>query len=153
MVKTRNILGLAFEDNCIVAAEVRVRPQQLHLTRSGEFLIPERLSLENPSQLGQQLRQFLKANHFSSRSAVVGLPAKWLVARELTIPPAGSNALSGLLQIQAERAFALDPKDLVFDYWGRVDSARSSLARRYRCSGPAPPAARNAGVSGFSPSA
>ena len=57
----------------------------------------------------------------------MGLPAKWLVARELTIPPAGANALSGILQIQAERAFALDPKDLVFDYWGQADSTSSSL--------------------------
>lgn len=115
------------EDNCIVAAEVRVRAHQPHLGPSGEFLIPQGLSLANPSKLGLQFRQFLKSNHFSSRAAVVGLPAKWLVARELTIPPAGANALSGILQIQAERTFALDPKDLVFDYWGRADSSRSSL--------------------------
>ena len=127
MAKARNILGLAFEDNCIVAAEVRVRAHQPHLGRSGEFLIPEGLSLANPSELGQQLRKFLKSNNFASRAAVVGLPAKWLVARELTIPPANANAVSGILQIQAERAFALDPKDLVFDYWGRADSAKSSL--------------------------
>jgi hypothetical protein len=88
-------------------------------------LIPDGLSPANPSELGRRFRQFLKANHFSARAAVVGLPAKWLVARELTIPPAGANTLSGILQIQAERAFALDPKDLVFDYWRRTDSAAS----------------------------
>ncbi len=126
MAKTRNILGLALEDNCILAAEVHPRARQPHLRRSGEFLIPDGLSSANPSELGRHLRQFLKANGFSARAAVVGLPAKWLVARELTVPPASGNALSGILQIQTERAFALDPKELVFDYWGHTDSARSS---------------------------
>ena len=126
MGKIRNILGLAFEDRCILAAEVHMRGGKAHLRQSGELVIADGMSQANPSELGRQLRQFLKANHFSAKAAVVGLPAKWLIAKALSVPPTSASALSGILNIQAERAFSLDPKDLVFDYYGRSNSAESS---------------------------
>ncbi len=118
MTQARNILGLAFEEGSILAAEVRMRSDQVSLHASGEFVVGDEFSAANASEQGQQLRQFLKENGFSAKTAVVGLPAKWLVAKELTIPPTSVAALSGIMSIQAERAFSLDPKDLVFDYCG-----------------------------------
>ena len=127
MTKTQNILGLAFEDNRILVAEVQMGADRPHLHQCSRFkVLPENPPLANPAEMGRKLRQFLKDNQFSAKTAVVGLPAKWLVAKELTIPPTGANALTGVLNIQAERAFSLDPKDLIFDYSGRAKSAASS---------------------------
>jgi len=126
MSKVRNILGLAFEDTRIIVAEVRMRANRPHLLRSGEFAFRNGQSLENPSEFGQELRRFLKANNFSAKAAIVGLPAKWLIAKKITIPPTNENALGHVLGIQAERAFALDVKDLVFDCYGQADPARTS---------------------------
>jgi hypothetical protein len=118
MTQARNILGLAFEEHSILAAEVHLRGDQPSLHVAGEFVGGDEFSAANASQHGQQLRQFLKENGFSAKAVVVGLPAKWLVAKELTVPPTNAAALSGIMSIQAERAFSLDPRDLVFDYCG-----------------------------------
>src|SRR3990172_536167 len=118
MTQARNILGLAFEEHSILAAEVHLRGDQPSLHVAGEFVGGDEFSASSAAEQGQQLRQFLKENGFSAKSVVVGLPAKWLVPKELTIPPTSAAALSGIMSIQAERAFSLDPKDLVFDYYG-----------------------------------
>jgi hypothetical protein len=118
MTKARNILGLAFEDHSILAAEVHMRGDRPSLQVVGEFVLSNDFSAAGVTEQGQRLRQFLKENGFSAKTVVVGLPAKWLVAKELTLPPTNAAALSGIMNIQAERAFSLDPRDLVFDYYG-----------------------------------
>jgi Tfp pilus assembly PilM family ATPase len=126
MGKVHNMLGLAFEDTRIIVAEVRMRANRPHLLKSGEFVYRDGQSLENPTEFGQELHRFLKANNFSAKTAIVGLPAKWLIAKEVTIPPTSENALGHILGIQAERAFALNVKDLVFDYYGQADPTSTS---------------------------
>jgi len=118
MTKARNILGLAFEEHSILAAEVHMRGDRPGIQVVGEFVLSDDFSAAGATEQGQRLRQFLKENGFSAKTAVVGLPAKWLVAKELTVPPTNAAALSGIMNLQAERAFSLDPKDLVFDYYG-----------------------------------
>ena len=76
-------------------------------------------------ELGQQLKQFLRANHFSSKQAIVGIPTKWIVAREIVAPPANPEALAGMLAIQAERAFSLNASELIFDYCGQPSTSES----------------------------
>lgn len=113
MTKIRNTLGLALEDHNVLTAEVQVRGDQPAIHMTAEFALSGPLSVEQ----GQEFRQFLEENGFTAKGVIVGLPAKWLVAKELSIPPANAAALSGILNIQAERAFSLDPKELVFDYY------------------------------------
>ena len=59
MAKIRSILGLAFEDNRILAAEVHIRGGKPSLHLCGEFTMDEELSAANLPDQGQRLRQFL----------------------------------------------------------------------------------------------
>ena len=117
MTKVRNILGLALEDHSVLASEIHVRGDRPAIHMTAEFALSDALSVGNAGEQGQQLRQFLKEKGFTAKNVIVGLPAKWIVAKELNVPPANGAALSGILNIQAERTFSLDPKDLVFDYY------------------------------------
>jgi hypothetical protein len=109
-----------------MAAEVAVRTGRPHVRRVGQWAFPETLGADNAQELGQQLRQFLRANHFAAKHAVVGMPTKWIIAKEIVAPPATTDALAGVLAIQAERAFSLNASELVFDYCGRASTAESS---------------------------
>lgn len=126
MLGTRTILGLAIDEFGAVVAEVGIRSGRPEVHRVGQCIFEEKLGPDNGRTLGHALRQFLRANHFSLKNAAVGIPTKWVVAREVTSPPAGADAVAGLLAIQAERTFSLNAGELVFDYCGRTSTSQSS---------------------------
>lgn len=122
MARTQTILGLALEDDRVRVAEVNLGNTGPRLLHSGLFTWPREDALEHSTETAEALRQFLKQNRMMSKSAVVGLPAKWLVTRELSLPPATPEALQGMLRLQAERAFSLDPQDLSLDTIGPLEN-------------------------------
>ncbi len=126
MLGTRTILGLAIDECGAVVAEVGARSGRPEVRRVGQCVFEEKLGPGNGRTLGHTLRQFLRANHFSLKNAAVGIPTKWVVAREVTSPPAGADAVAGLLAIQAERTFSLNAGELIFDYCGRPSTSQSS---------------------------
>jgi len=126
MLGTKTLLGLAIDDFGVVAAEVCIRPGRPEIRRAGFFGFDEKLNANNVKELGRKLRQFLRTNHFSSKRAVVGIPTKWIVTKEIVAPPATSDALMGMLSIQAERAFSLNASELIFDYCGRTSTSEKS---------------------------
>ncbi len=126
MLGTRTILGLAVDEFGVVVAEVGVRSGRPEVRRVGQHLFEEKLGADNGKALGQTLRQFLRTNHFAPKDAVVGIPTKWVVAREITAPPASADAVAGMLGIQAERTFSLNSGELIFDYCGRTSTSASS---------------------------
>jgi hypothetical protein len=126
MLGTRTLLGFAVDEYGMMVAEVAIRPGRPEVRRVGQWAFPESLRADNARELGQQLKQFLRASHFSSKHVIVGIPTKWIVAKEIVAPPATADALAGVLSIQAERAFSLNASELVFDYCGRPSASQSS---------------------------
>jgi len=109
-------LGLAFQEGRILAAEIRTSGGKRSISRMAEFAFLDHLDLNDPETLGKALADFLRAQHFTARHAVIGLPVQWLMTRQQVVPPAEEDALAGLLRIQAERAFSYDGRDLAVDY-------------------------------------
>ena len=126
MLGTRTLLGLTVDEYGVMVAEVAARTGRPQVRRVDQWAFPEALDAGSALELGQQLRQFLRTNHFTARHAVVGMPTKWIIAKEIVAPPATADALAGVLAIQAERAFSLNASELVFDYCGRASTAESS---------------------------
>jgi hypothetical protein len=126
MVGTRHILGLAIDDAGVVATELSIQSGRAEVRRTGELLWEQELTADNAKLLGQRLRHFLREQGFSSKRAVVGLSAKWVLTKEIDAPPASPDALAGMLSIQAERAFSMNAEELIFDYCGRTSTAEKS---------------------------
>jgi len=126
MFGARTLLGLAIDEYGIVVAEISARSGHPEIQRTGQWRFEEKLNLDNARDLGQKLKQYLRTNHFSSKQAILGIPTKWVVAKEITVPPASAEALAGVLNIQAERAFSLNASELVFDYCGRTSASERS---------------------------
>ena len=123
MIGTRHILGLAIDDGGVVATELCIRAGRAEIRASGEFSWEKGFKAENAKVLGEQLRRFLKEGGFSSSRVAVGLAAKWILAKEIETPAAAPEALAGMLGIQAERAFSVNPGELVFDYCGKTNAS------------------------------
>lgn len=126
MAGTRPIVGLAIDDCGVVATEVCIRASGAEIRGSGELSWTKELTAETAAELGQQLRQFLHERGITAKKAVVGLAAKWVLAREVETPPATPEALAGILGIQAERVFSMNAGELVFDYCGKVNPSQKS---------------------------
>ena len=126
MVGTRHILGLAIDDAGVVATELSLQSGRAEVRRTGELLWEQELTAQSATLLGQQLRHFLREQGFSSKRAVVGLSAKWVLTKEIEAPPASPDVLAGMLSIQAERAFSMNADELIFDYCGRTSTTEKS---------------------------
>jgi hypothetical protein len=111
----RTVLGLALEGRAIAAAAVRLRGGRGVLKAGGRFEIPEAMALERPEELGRALRRWLRGRGLRAKSAVIGVPAGWLVTREHVFPPASHAALAGMVRLEAERRFAGGPAGLVIE--------------------------------------
>jgi hypothetical protein len=122
MFKPKRFIGLALEEDSILAADVRCEKDRFLVSRTKYFVIPEGASLKDPEKLGMALGQFLQENGFSAKKAILGIPAKWLMIREKIIPVSTKDSIVGILKIQAEREFSLGPDELALDYTGRIEN-------------------------------
>jgi Tfp pilus assembly PilM family ATPase len=104
------VLGVAFDERSAVVAEVRPARGEWRVERVAEFPFPEGASWQDPESLGKAFGQFLRERHFGAKRAVLGLPANWLMAREVNVPPATAATLTDIVRLQAEREF---PPDMV----------------------------------------
>jgi hypothetical protein len=123
---TRKILGLAFEPGGVLAAEIRVRAGAAEFSAAGDFRYPEGTGLDQPDRLGEALREFLAGRDFSAKDAVLGLPARWLVAKQKRVPPVGGADLTSMLRLQGEKEFSVPSDQIVLDY---ADAGSSGSSR------------------------
>ncbi len=123
MVGTRHIVGLAVDDSGVVAAELCVRAGRTETRDVGEFTWEGEFTVENAREQGQRLHKFLREQGVTAKRAVIGLAARWVLAKEVEAPPASPEALAGILAIQAERVFSMNAGELVFDYCGRTSAS------------------------------
>jgi hypothetical protein len=117
-VKPHKCLGLAVEEDSLVAAEIYRRKEGFTIGKRARFELPEGASFDRPQPLGEALKHLLRDGGFAARKVVVGIPLKWMMAREMTLPPSPAHAVKGALKIHAEREFSLSPEDLALDYTG-----------------------------------
>ncbi len=114
-MRLNKVLGLAIGEKSLLAAEITAgeRPE---VKRLAELVYPEGVSAQTPGELGTAPGDFLRDQKFTAKSAVFGLPARWLVVKAKEVPPADSTTLANLLRLQAEGEFSSELKDLVYDY-------------------------------------
>jgi hypothetical protein len=82
--------------------------------------------LEQPEAVGEAFKTFLREREFGASRAVVGVPARWMIAMEKDVPPAGEEQARSMLRLQAERLAVAENGDMVFDYVGKADTAHAT---------------------------
>jgi hypothetical protein len=125
--RANSFLGLAFtSETTIACAEVAIGGGARSVRRAATFVLGEELKLDNAAAAGQALANFLRQNKFSAARAVVGLPARWLVALEKELPPAAAEAAHAALRLQAERLAVAESGEMVFDFVGETHRSTAS---------------------------
>jgi hypothetical protein len=122
LLSKSSFLGIAVGERSITVAEVAPSRggarDRWEVRRVAEFFPPAGEGAGDP---GQALGRFLRDNGFAGGRAVVGVPARWLVAREREVPPSGPEQAAEVLRMQAERVFSAELGDVAVDYAGAPD--------------------------------
>ena len=119
------ILGLALGDRSITCAQVQWHGGNPRVQAQAVLELPQHLTFEQAGAVGDALVKFLRHEGFSSSRAVIGVPAKWLIALEKEIPPADEQAANAMLRLQSERMSSGDGGEMVFDYTGQPQRDRA----------------------------
>jgi hypothetical protein len=114
-LRLNKVIGLSIGERSLMAAEVNLG-EKPGVSLLAEFVYPDGVSTQQPDALGAALGDFLRDKKFTTKAAVVGLPARWLVVKTKEVPPADPSTLANLLRLQAEGEFSAELKDLVYDY-------------------------------------
>jgi len=109
-------IGLALGERRIVAAEVASSRGGAAVVRAAAFAFAEGDAWERPQELGGRLGEFLREHGVTCTTAVVGVPAGWLVTARHEVPPVNAQALADLLRLAVGQVFSLPPEELVCDY-------------------------------------
>ena len=126
MAKT--VLGIAFGPGLIQVAELSYDAASARLLRAADFLLTGGDTLDKPLELGKKFGAFLKDKKFSAKQAIAGLPTQWLMLKEKNVPAMNAENLAGVLRLQAERDFSLEPTDLILDYAAGESDGKSARA-------------------------
>src|SRR5689334_20941786 len=125
--RSGSFLGVAVSDHSIACAEVSVAGGgNRAVRRTALFVFPADTSLDTPDTAGQALASFLRQKRFTATRAVVGVPARWLIAVEKEVPPASEDQTRATLRLQAERLAVAEHGEVVFDFAGRPSAMAAS---------------------------
>jgi len=124
ILRSSSYLGISLGDRSLSCAELTVSGGKRVVRRVATFHLPSDFSLDKPDAAGAALAAFLRKNKFSDSRAVVGIPAKWMIAIEKELPPAGEEQSRSMLRLQAERLAVSDSGEMAFDYAGDIVSNR-----------------------------
>lgn len=122
-------LGIALGERSLCVAEAVSTggaAAAMRVERCAEFAFPAGLTLERGEELGTAFAGFLKTKGFSTRRAILGIPAKWLMLKSHTLPPADAQTAANMLALHAESESAPELGDVVFDSLGSSDPTKSS---------------------------
>ncbi len=117
-IRNHKLLGIAVGDKAMLVAEVSCTGNRCEVAAAGQFSFGPGQSLQQPEALGHSFAEFLKERGFSTRKAVFGLPAKWILTKTKEVPAADQRTISDMLRLQVEGDAMPELKDLVFDFTG-----------------------------------
>jgi hypothetical protein len=121
----RRFLSVSMGERTLWVAEIAQADGGLLRGRVVEFAYSTADGLDDPQRLGSELAEFLRANGFSSRRAVFGVPGKWLMARPFEMPPADEETVSSVLWLHTTENVIPTLGPMVFDYSGEPSPSES----------------------------
>lgn len=121
------VLSLVLGERSATLAQVSADKAGRVVQRLGRFELPAGTRLlDKPAESGAALAAYLGAHGFNAKKAIVGVPAKWLIAQERDLPPIDANGAADLLRLAAERLSLAEAGTIIADYAGYPDGKSAS---------------------------
>lgn len=111
-----HLLSIALTPTGADIVEAKRAGQGVQIVRRSTLAFAPDAGLDTPTVLGSSLGKHLSEQGYSTKHAVIGLCPRWVLARHKHVPPADTEALRGIVNLQIEREFAAGAADMHFDY-------------------------------------
>jgi hypothetical protein len=115
----KRVLGIALGERSLQVAQGEGARAAGIPGLQAEFDYPSGVTLENAGALGAALAAFLREKGFTAQRVVFGVPARWLMLRNHTLPPVDGHNAQAILNLHAQAAAAPELGEMVFDYAGK----------------------------------
>jgi hypothetical protein len=113
----QRLLGIALGQRALLICEN---------ARVLEFPYPDSVAPDDAVALGNALADFLQARGIIARRAVIGVPAKWLIAKPYLMPPTDSATAASVLWLHAADAVPDELGPMIFDSAGHSSPTQST---------------------------
>ena len=106
------------------------RVEHTHAWLPGNEHGPPALTPANAKELGEALRDRLKAAGFPAGPVLVGIGRDKVILKELKHPPVDADSEAALIRFQAMKELAENPDEIVLDYAPIVEAGADPTAER-----------------------
>lgn len=107
-----SVLGLSVLDGQLRVAHVARAKSAIAPVRATNAKLSLDLLHPEAELVGRELRNHLEAAGIRERHCVVALPPGWIMTQHTRMPELSDEDLAGLLQLEAEKGFPVDPEEL-----------------------------------------
>jgi len=118
MKSVKAVLGIAIYKNSITVSQLCSGGRHTVRQKPAAFVLTgEKTDLGDLALHAGRFKEFLKANSFTARKAVIGLDAGRIFSTLLSLPPVQDASMTDeIIRIQLERTTQLDMDDIVFGH-------------------------------------
>jgi hypothetical protein len=124
--RAKKVLGISVGERGALVADVSWTGQAAQVGKVAQFSNPAGVTGEQPEALGAALGAFLRENGIHTKQAVIGVPAKWLLSKAQSLPPADEETAASMLSLRAEAEAAPELGEMAFDYAGHSSAVAAT---------------------------
>ena len=110
--RMQSVLGLSVVDGELRVAHVARAKNAIAVVRSTSAKLSLALLHPEAELVGREIKNHLEAAGIRERHCVVALPPGWIMTQHTQVPELSPEDTAGLLQIEAEKCFPVDPEEL-----------------------------------------
>jgi hypothetical protein len=110
--RLHSIVGLSVMDGHLRVAHVARARSSIAVLRAATANLSLDLLHPEAELVGREIKNHLEAAGIRERHCVIALPPSWLMTQHTKVPELSGEDLAGMLQIEAEKGFPVDPEEL-----------------------------------------
>src|SRR4051812_39195670 len=107
-----SVLGLSLTDGQCLAVHVARTKDKLEVVKTCSAALSLNLLHPEAELVGREIKNQLDAAGIRERCCIVALPPRWIMSQHTKVPELSPDDTASFLQIEAEKAFPIDPGQL-----------------------------------------
>ena len=120
--KRKSMLAVVIGEKAITFQQRHSTPKEVAASQAASLVLPPAFTWDKPGDLAQKIKALLRENDIAERTAIVGLPSRWVLVKPMQLPPTDARSAAGIMRLTIEREYQADAKDWVFDYAGKTST-------------------------------
>ena len=85
--KRKSMLAVVIGEKAITFQQRHSTPKEVAASQAASLVLPPAFTWDKPGDLAQKIKALLRENDIAERTAIVGLPSRWVLVKPMQLPP------------------------------------------------------------------